>query len=274
MNANATSAFSGGSGENPATGREPKSLSKDLSDQLRAHANRLLTEAGWQIEPRKRSDRAKLAAYYKYPPNELIFTTFSRAWRTCGEILQSYLGGTHLPMPQGEESPKEWSDVSTFWVDLAETFSRLEQRPWGPVIGLSLFDRWQALDPFIAVVCIDKKVHVLRNRGMLRVVGSETMVVREGRRKKGVVREEIAGFTDPYEVSAGDCNNSKGRRVKRKKCSCGDNGSCQETSDACLVACKYNYDDVDGGELKEQVQHSADVGNLGVPPSLILISSI
>lgn len=176
-------------------------------------------------------------------------------------------------MPQGQESPKEWSDVSTFWVDLAETFSRLEQRPWGPVLGLSLFDRWRALDPFIAVVCIDKKVHVLRNRGTLRVVGSETVVVSEGRRKKGVVREEIDGFGDPYEVSAGDCNKSKGRRVKRKKCSCGDNGSCQEMSDACLVACKYSYDDVDGGELKERVQHSADVGNLGTSLSLSLTHS-
>ncbi|KAJ1695785.1 hypothetical protein LUZ63_012483 [Rhynchospora breviuscula] len=253
--------FCGGSGENPATGREPKSLSKDLSDQLRAHANRLLTEAGWQIDPRKRSDRAKLAAYYKYPPNELIFTTFSRAWRTCGEILQSYLGGTQLPLPQGEESPKEWSDVSTFWVDLAETFSRLEQRPWGPVVGLSLFDRWRSLDPFIAVVCIDKKVHVLRNRGTLQVVGSETVVVSEGRRKKGVIREENAGFGDPYEDSAGDGIKSKGRRVKRKKCSCGDNGSCQEMADTCLVACKYSCSVVDGGEL-EGVENSPDVGNL------------
>ncbi|GJN25928.1 hypothetical protein PR202_gb13814 [Eleusine coracana subsp. coracana] len=149
-----------------------KTLGRDLPDQLEAHAHRLFKDAGWTIKPRKRNDRAKMASYFTAPNREVVHTSLTQAWKFCGKKLyeasaDSKRGGY----------PKEWSDVDSFWKDLTDTMTIVDKMLVNQQDALTLLQRWQILDPFIAVVFISRKVTALQQRKTLRAVDSSTVVL-------------------------------------------------------------------------------------------------
>ncbi|KAG1363587.1 increased DNA methylation 1-like [Cocos nucifera] len=149
---------------------------RDLPDHLRAHANHLLIDAGWKIEPRKRSDRAKMASYFiaPVPVQGPAITSLSQAWRTCGQKLYADASES-----EQYECGREWENVDRFWGDLTDVLVFIEKKTQPSENSLPLLQRWQLLDPFIAVVCIDRKIGVLREGGALRAVNSATFLLNE-----------------------------------------------------------------------------------------------
>jgi hypothetical protein len=147
-----------------------RSSSRDLSDQLEAHARRLLMDAGWRIRPRIRKDRPRVAYYFTAPQREAVLASLSQAWRLCGQRLRSAAGGLELG-----QCPAEWSDVDQFWKDLVDAMDSVGNMA---VDGsATLLRRWQLLDPFVAVVFIDKRITALQKQKRIRAVDSSTCFV-------------------------------------------------------------------------------------------------
>ncbi|XP_062184721.1 increased DNA methylation 1-like isoform X2 [Phragmites australis] len=149
-----------------------KMLGRDLPDQLEAHAHRLFKDAGWTIKPRKRNDRAKMASYFTAPNREAVHTSLTQAWKFCGKKL-------HEASADSERGryPKEWSDVDAFWKDLTDTMAYVDKMLVNHQNALTFLQRWQILDPFIAVVFISRKITALQQRKTLRAVDSSTFVL-------------------------------------------------------------------------------------------------
>ncbi|RWW13559.1 hypothetical protein GW17_00022721 [Ensete ventricosum] len=151
-----------------------RALIRELPERLRLHTNRLLTDAGWKIEPRVRSDRTKLASYYIAPKEKLVVTSLSQAWKACGQRLYSSAMVSEL-----EDNGREWTNIDRFWSDLTDTLFYIEENTQSTKISISLLKRWQLLDPFVAVVCINRKVGVLREGRSLKAVNSATFILSE-----------------------------------------------------------------------------------------------
>ncbi|XP_073106619.1 increased DNA methylation 1-like [Elaeis guineensis] len=158
---------------------------RDLPDRLRAHANCLLIDAGWKIEPRRRSDRTKMASYFiaPVPVQGPAITSLSQAWRTCGQKLYADASES-----EQNECGREWENVDRFWGDLADVLVFIEKKTQASENSLPLLQRWQLLDPFIAVVCIDRKIGVLREGEALKAVNSGTFLLNE--RKNAILVDD------------------------------------------------------------------------------------
>ncbi|XP_072972086.1 uncharacterized protein [Typha angustifolia] len=172
-------------------GVSSKALNRVLPDQLRAHAHDLLKDAGWKIDPRVRSDRAKLASYFTAPEKRLVLKSLSHAWKSCGQRL--YASSLNS---ERDEKGREWADIDIFWNDLADTLAYIEKEMHKPEISISLWERWQLLDPFMAVVCINKKISVLRERKTLKAINSETFVL--GGKKDMILTNKVLDRTYNY----------------------------------------------------------------------------
>uniref|UniRef100_J3M300 PHD-type domain-containing protein n=2 Tax=Oryza brachyantha TaxID=4533 RepID=J3M300_ORYBR len=153
-----------------------RNLSRELPDQLEAYAQRLFIDAGWTIKPRKRNDRAKMASYFTAPHREVVHTSLSQAWKFCGKKLYEATPGS-----QRGKCPKEWSDVDTFWKDLTDTMACVDKMFVNRQDAPTLLQRWELLDPFIAVVFIGRKITALQQHKTLRAVDSSTFVLDESR---------------------------------------------------------------------------------------------
>ncbi|XP_062227265.1 increased DNA methylation 1-like isoform X2 [Phragmites australis] len=149
-----------------------KTLGRDLPDQLEAHAHRLFKDAGWTIKPRKRNDRAKMASYFTAPNREAVHTSLTQAWKFCGKKLYEASADS-----ERGRYPKEWSDVDAFWKDLTDTMAYIDKMLVNQQNALTLLQRWEILDPFIAVVFISRKITALQQRKTLRAVDSSTFVL-------------------------------------------------------------------------------------------------
>lgn len=148
-----------------------RTWSSDLPDQLEAHARRLLMDAGWRVKPRIRNDRRKMAYYFTAPQREAVLASLSQAWRFCGRSLLSASGGLEL----GHQFPAEWSDVDQFWKDLVDAMDSVGDMATDG--SNTLLRRWQLLDPFVAVVFIDKRITALQKQKRIRAVDSSTCFV-------------------------------------------------------------------------------------------------
>nr|CAB3486282.1 unnamed protein product [Digitaria exilis] len=155
-----------------ATAVSKKALGRDIPDQLEAHAHRLFKDAGWTIKPRKRNDRAKMASYFTAPNREVVHTSLTQAWKFCGNKL--YEASTDS---ERGRYPKEWSGVDAFWKDLTDTMAYVDRMLANQQNALTLLQRWQILDPFIAVVFISRKITALQQHKTLRAVNSTTFVL-------------------------------------------------------------------------------------------------
>uniref|UniRef100_A0A0E0KX85 PHD-type domain-containing protein n=1 Tax=Oryza punctata TaxID=4537 RepID=A0A0E0KX85_ORYPU len=153
-----------------------RNLSRELPDQLEVHAQRLFMDAGWTIKPRKRNDRAKMASYFTAPQREVVHTSLTQAWKFCGKKLYEATPGS-----QRGKCPKEWSDVDTFWKDLTDTMAYVDKVLVNRQDAPTLLQRWELLDPFIAVVFIGRKITALQQHKTLRAVDSSTYVLNDSR---------------------------------------------------------------------------------------------
>ncbi|WOL15639.1 increased DNA methylation 1-like [Canna indica] len=183
-----------------------RALIRELPERLCSHANRLLTDAGWKIEPRVRSDRAKLASYYIAPEEKPVVTSLSQAWKACGRRLYS----SSMDFEK-EYSGRQWTNIDKFWSDLIETLVYIEKNIQLPRTSISLMKRWQLLDPFIAVVCIDRKIGVLREGKSLKAINSTTFIL-SGENISVSMDESISKIThlEKLKSSSGGCLNNNG----------------------------------------------------------------
>ncbi|KAM3391846.1 hypothetical protein ACQJBY_013147 [Aegilops geniculata] len=149
-----------------------RTLGRDLPDQLEAHAQCLFKDAGWTIKPRKRNDRAKMASYFTAPHREVVLSSLTQAWKFCGnKLYEASLGS------QRGKHPMEWSDVDKFWKDLTDTMEYIQKVLVNQQNALTLLQRWELLDPFIAVVFIGRKITALQQGSTVRAVDSSIIVL-------------------------------------------------------------------------------------------------
>ncbi|KAK8967431.1 hypothetical protein KSP40_PGU011340 [Platanthera guangdongensis] len=158
----------------PSGGRSRKFVNRrvanrDMPDRLEAYAHRLLVDAGWRIEPYARKERNKLSNSFRIPREGILRHSLSSAWKTCGERLL-------YADSEVDDKGREWSDVDEFWDELKDIFAYIDREAQQKKSKFSLLRRWQLLDPFLAVVFINRKISVLRKGGLVRVVRSEVFV--------------------------------------------------------------------------------------------------
>ncbi|VAH55085.1 unnamed protein product [Triticum turgidum subsp. durum] len=185
-----------------------RTLGRDLPDQLEAHAQCLFKDAGWTIKPRKRNDRAKMASYFTAPHREVVLSSLTQAWKFCGNKLYEASPGS-----QRGKHQMEWSDVDKFWKDLTDTMEYIQQVLVNQQNALTLLERWELLDPFIAVVFIGRKITALQQGSTVRAVDSSIIVLddnknmpSESKRKQKASDPLTARKVQPTPVMMGsDC---------------------------------------------------------------------
>ncbi|KAI0496097.1 hypothetical protein KFK09_022404 [Dendrobium nobile] len=149
--------------------------SRDLNLQLRSQACHLLKDAGWIVQSRQRKGRYKNGQFDSYytSPEGHMFNSLSKAWVACGSRLLaiSQNAGAY------DEAEKVWVDVDEFWADLANILVEVNEKIQGQGKLASLLMKWCILDPFMAVVCIDKKVTALKHGMAVKAARSEAIVL-------------------------------------------------------------------------------------------------
>ncbi|KAG0525841.1 hypothetical protein BDA96_06G092200 [Sorghum bicolor] len=145
----------------------------ELWNHLRLHAQLLMVDAGWKIEGKERGNKSTVKVDHVYvAPDNVMTRLFSlpRAWKYFGQWLL-----VTTPCVNGNESigyGKEWSNIHEFVYDLKNTLLCLQYEVQRTKPALSFLSQWQLLDPFVAVVCIDKKVGALKDGVALKAVNS------------------------------------------------------------------------------------------------------
>ncbi|KAM0873361.1 hypothetical protein ACQ4PT_038152 [Festuca glaucescens] len=147
-------------------GRGGSGLGK-LWNHLRLHAHLLMMDVGWKIKGKERGDKSKVDLMYESPDKIMRLVSLPKAWKCFGQwlLIQS-------SRFDGNDYGKEWLNMYDFLNDLKNTLLCLEHEVRLPKQSLSFLHQWQLLDPFMAVVCIDKKVAALRNGVALKAVNS------------------------------------------------------------------------------------------------------
>ncbi|XP_073003851.1 uncharacterized protein [Typha latifolia] len=151
---------------------QKRALFKDLPNRLRSHAHHLLISAGWKIGCNKRKGETKRDYVYRPPEEGPLLYSLPRAWLSFGKWLF-----VDASRSEREENARQWFNVDEFWCDLMDTVTYIEEEIQCSDNSLSALLRWQLLDPFMAVVCIDKKVGVLRGGIALKAVNSKTSIL-------------------------------------------------------------------------------------------------
>ncbi|WVZ85717.1 hypothetical protein U9M48_032608 [Paspalum notatum var. saurae] len=142
----------------------------ELWNHLRLHAHLLMVDAGWKIEGKERGNKSKVDLAYLAPDKVTRLFSLPRAWKCFGQWLL-----ITTPCIDGSQSidyGKEWSNLHEFVYDLKNALQCLQYEVQRPKQSLSFLQQWQLLDPFMAVVCIDKKVAALKNGVALKAINS------------------------------------------------------------------------------------------------------
>uniref|UniRef100_A0A0E0DEF4 DNA 3'-5' helicase n=1 Tax=Oryza meridionalis TaxID=40149 RepID=A0A0E0DEF4_9ORYZ len=143
-----------------------------LWDHLRLHANLLMMDAGWKIDGKERWDKSKVDHIYESPDKVMRLFSLPRAWKCFGQWLLINSSGFG-----GNDYGRIWFNIHDFLSDLKNTLLCLEYEVRLPKQSLSCLNQWQLLDPFMAVVCIDKKVRALKKGVALKAVNSTVTFV-------------------------------------------------------------------------------------------------
>uniref|UniRef100_A0A0E0P9D9 PHD-type domain-containing protein n=1 Tax=Oryza rufipogon TaxID=4529 RepID=A0A0E0P9D9_ORYRU len=143
-----------------------------LWDHLRLHANLLMMDAGWKIDGKERWDKSKVDHIYESPDKVMRLFSLPRAWKCFGQWLLINSSGFG-----GNDYGRIWFNIHDFLSDLKNTLLCLEYEVRLPKQSLSFLNQWQLLDPFMAVVCIDKKVRALKKGVALKAVNSTVTFV-------------------------------------------------------------------------------------------------
>jgi hypothetical protein len=147
-------------------GRGRNGLRK-LWNHLRLHAQLLMMDVGWKIEGKERGDKSKVDLMYESPDKIMHLVSLPKAWKCFGQWL--LIRSSRF---DGNDYGKEWLNMHDFLYDLKNTLLCLEHEVRLPKQSLSFLHQWQLLDPFMAVICIDKKVAALRDGAALKAVNS------------------------------------------------------------------------------------------------------
>uniref|UniRef100_A0A0D9W543 DNA 3'-5' helicase n=1 Tax=Leersia perrieri TaxID=77586 RepID=A0A0D9W543_9ORYZ len=144
----------------------------ELWNHLRLHANLLMMDAGWKIDGKERGDKSKVDHVYESPDKLMRLFSLPRAWKCFGQWLlinsSSFVGNDY---------GRVWFNIHDFLIDLKNTLLCIEYEVRLPKQSLSFLNQWQLLDPFMAVVCIDKKVKALKKGVALKAVNSTVTFV-------------------------------------------------------------------------------------------------
>lgn len=159
-------------------------LNRELRCRLESYAHSLLRDAGWKIELRQRNGRCRPAYFFINTEERFSNKALTVAWKACGQKLLA-----SAAEKQPDENGREWWDVDSFWRDMIETMECLDKEAHQPESSVSLLHRWQLLDPFMAIVWIDKKVGTLKAGKGLKAVKSTTFVLGESRR---IISQEMS----------------------------------------------------------------------------------
>ncbi|XP_077252646.1 uncharacterized protein LOC143892062 isoform X2 [Tasmannia lanceolata] len=144
---------------------------RDLRPRLRWHINQIFMATGWEIKTRRRNSRTYDDIMYRSPPpNRLMFLSFPKAWRSCGESL----------LAAQDENGRLWVDVMGFWCDLSDTLAYIDNDMQQMKSSFSLTHRWCLLDPFVTMVWVDKKMCALRSGMHVKAVKGVSTVLNTG----------------------------------------------------------------------------------------------
>ncbi|XP_039772911.1 uncharacterized protein LOC120641022 isoform X2 [Panicum virgatum] len=152
-----------------------------LWNHLRLHAHLLMVDAGWKVEGKKRGGKSKVDHIYVAPDKLTQLFSLPRAWKCFGQWLL-----TTTPCTDGNESNdygKEWLNMHDFLYDLKNTLLCLQYEVQRPKQSLSFLHQWWLLDPFMAVVCIDKKIRALKSGEALKAMNSSVTFLSHSERK-------------------------------------------------------------------------------------------
>lgn len=148
---------------------------RDLKLLLRSHACHLLEDAGWTVQVQQRGNptcKNKLDFFYRSPDGR-IFNSLSKAWVACGSAL---LASTPNAGPN-VETARVWFHINEFWADLGNILIEVKEKIQGLEKSASLLLQWCILDPFMAVVCIDRKVTALKYGMVVKAARSEAIIL-------------------------------------------------------------------------------------------------
>ncbi|KAF8024161.1 hypothetical protein BT93_F1375 [Corymbia citriodora subsp. variegata] len=147
----------------PLSVSDISSIAKEPRRLLHQHAFHLLMAAGWLITMHQRPSRRYTEYKFRSPAGR-SFREFSKAWISCGQLLLA----NQCALVQEDES-REWNDFSLFLSDLAKLLLSIEKGLNQSELSNSLAHRWNLLDPFVAVIFIDKKIGILRKGEVVKV---------------------------------------------------------------------------------------------------------
>ncbi|ESQ48479.1 hypothetical protein EUTSA_v10019928mg [Eutrema salsugineum] len=134
---------------------------EDPRPLLYKYVCKLLSSAGWKVEKRQRASRKYLETIYRSSEGRR-FREFGSAWRSLGEILLA----DHKLLDTGV---KKWTGINDFWSDLSLTLLDIEENMKQLSLANTRALWWSALEPFVTVVFIDKKVGSLRRGNKVEV---------------------------------------------------------------------------------------------------------
>ncbi|KAL6650594.1 hypothetical protein ACP70R_009519 [Stipagrostis hirtigluma subsp. patula] len=158
-----------------------------LWNHLRLHAHLLIMDAGWKIEGKEREDKSKIDLVYESPDKALRLFSLARAWKCFGQWL---FVNSCFDRKESTDYGKEWISLHDFLYDLKNTLQCLQYELQRPKQSLSFLHQWQLLDPFMAVVCIDKKVAALKKGAALKAMNSAVTILSRSERKLLCARNE------------------------------------------------------------------------------------
>ncbi|XP_034604524.1 uncharacterized protein [Setaria viridis] len=142
----------------------------ELWNHLRLHAHLLMVDAGWKIEGKERGNKSKVDKMYVAPDKVTRLFSLPRAWKCFGQWL--LMATPCIDGNGSNDYGKEWLNMHDFLYDLKNTLLCLQYEVQRPKQSLSFLHQWRLLDPFMAVVCIDKKVAALKNGAALKAMNS------------------------------------------------------------------------------------------------------
>ncbi|KAK6934160.1 Zinc finger, PHD-finger [Dillenia turbinata] len=134
----------------------------DPRQLLRCHIDRILFEAGWDIERVQRPCRHYEESVYKSPGGKSIWEV-TRAWKSCG--LSLFCDGIELVQ---DSDSMHWHDVDQFMSDLLRTLLNIEKEMRKSETTISLAHQWCLLDPFVTVVFVYRKIGALRKGHLVK----------------------------------------------------------------------------------------------------------
>ncbi|GJN27591.1 hypothetical protein PR202_gb15624 [Eleusine coracana subsp. coracana] len=180
-----------------------------LYNHLRMHAHLLMVDAGWRVEGKERVNKSKVDFVYLAPDKLTRLFSLPRAWKCLGQWLHMNSSDSDRMNDCG----KEWLSMPDFLSDLKNTLLCIQYEVQQSKQSLSFLQQWQLLDPFMAVVCIDKKVAALKSGNALKAVNSTVILLSRDEYKLLSTRNASSSPTLNHTKTSGQSIRSTAHRI-------------------------------------------------------------